>query len=488
METDKIYKKNIGFYQKQINKCRAFSAAAKAQNPDTENVINFVGCYVLGPALFMFTRFLILSAKKDNVQRIYFLARDGFLPYKAAKIIQSHYHINLDIRYLSLSRLSLNGALLFTDKDYCFDYLFLSTKGLTSLGVLKRAGLTENEAKNFFYSLKTGFDISAPLTKPQKSKLKHALYTNAGFYELVKARSRGRFDLLIQYLKQEGLMDNTPFAIADSGWAGTTQYSLKLALDKAGARPRFYGYYWGLYRYKAAFEQKYARCFYFYPCNGFFTKLYFNNNLIEAAFAAPHGTTIGYVKSGQSIQPLYSHEKLDLKLGAALEFVKSALANTNKKEFFCGNTKTELKILKSLLKRLMYRPSPTEAKKVGSLYFTDDMFENKNKLDDMFENKNTLEYMIENKNTLEDMSENKNTLEDMSENKNTLEDMLDTKNTLEDMFDTKNTLLNKGWPRANIMLGKSGQPCFFIYNCLRHVKGTFLALKDRWVFKLESKT
>ena len=89
MEADKIYKKNIGFYQKQIKKSRAFCAAAKAQNPDPENVLSFVGCYVLGPALFMFTRFLILSAQKDNLQRIYFLARDGFLPYKAAKIIQS---------------------------------------------------------------------------------------------------------------------------------------------------------------------------------------------------------------------------------------------------------------------------------------------------------------------------------------------------------------------------------------------------------------
>lgn len=433
MEADKIYKKNIGFYQKQIKKSRAFCAAAKAQNPDPENVLSFVGCYVLGPALFMFTRFLILSAQKDNLQRIYFLARDGFLPYKAAKIIQSRYHINLDIRYLSLSRLSLNGALLFADKDYCFDYLFLSTKGLTALGVLKRAGLTENEAKKIFYSLKTGFDISTPLTKPQKSRLKHALYKNAGFYELVKARSSGRFDLLIKYLKQEGLMDGIPFAIADSGWAGTTQYSLKLALDKAGESPQFYGYYWGLYRYKAAFEQRYSRCFYFYPCNGFFTKLHFNNNLIEAAFAAPHGTTAGYTDSGGIVRPLYSHENPGFKLEGALGFVKGAIANIDNKEFFCGNTQTELKILKAVLKRLMYRPSPAEALTVGGLCFNDDMIESKNN-------------------------------------------------------PGENTLLSKGWPRAEIMLGKGGRPGFFIYNFLRHVKGTFLALKDRWVFKLESKT
>lgn len=73
------------------------------KNPDS-SVINTYLVHVI-PLLFYFSRWLIKSAKSRGIKNIYFLSRDGFLPYIISRIISDN---NINIKYLKLSRAALS--------------------------------------------------------------------------------------------------------------------------------------------------------------------------------------------------------------------------------------------------------------------------------------------------------------------------------------------------------------------------------------------
>lgn len=96
-------------------------------------------------------------------------------------------------------------------------------------------------------------------------------------------------DAVKQYLKEQGLYDDTPWAIVDSGWLGTTQQSMAEILGK-----EIRGYYFGLYAIPKGIDQKTYRAWYFMPKGNIRRKIHFANSLLEAVMSAPDGTTEGY--------------------------------------------------------------------------------------------------------------------------------------------------------------------------------------------------
>lgn len=52
---------------------------------------------------------------------------------------------------------------------------------------------------------------------------------------------------LAGYLQQEGLLEEVPDAIVDSGWVGSMQMALNEVLASMGRTKPLEGYYWGLY-------------------------------------------------------------------------------------------------------------------------------------------------------------------------------------------------------------------------------------------------
>ena len=62
---------------------------------------------VLAPAMVEFVKWILRSAGERNIRRIYFLARDGWPMYRAARILGRDVEPAVDCRYFCCSRYAL---------------------------------------------------------------------------------------------------------------------------------------------------------------------------------------------------------------------------------------------------------------------------------------------------------------------------------------------------------------------------------------------
>ena len=167
------------------------------------------------------------------------------------------------------------------------------------------------------------------------------------------------------YLRQEGLLDGTSWALVDSGWMGSTQETLAQALSLLGRRGTPRGYYAGLYRAPAAGLWD---CCFFRPGRDLKRQAVFEPSLFEGVFSAPQGMTLGYRKQegrfvpvlGKPRPPLPSLEQVLLRQGEGL----------GKRPPF-GELAGEMTLAWSNLARLMTRPTREQALALSGLAFSD---------------------------------------------------------------------------------------------------------------------
>ena len=120
----------------------------------------------------------------------------------------------------------------------------------------------------------------------------------------MEVNSRKKLPSLLGYLEQEGLLDETPMALADSGWTGSMQKEINQALKILGKSGQLSGYYWGLYELPEGIKRENYHCYYFSPEKGLRKKVHFSNSLFESIFSAPHGMTTGYEKKNGRWEPV----------------------------------------------------------------------------------------------------------------------------------------------------------------------------------------
>lgn len=77
-----------------------------------------IGYYGLGPHLYAIAEWLLKSIKEENYINLNFMARDGFLPMEAFKILNHVYKINININYLRLTRQSILPLQINSKNDF----------------------------------------------------------------------------------------------------------------------------------------------------------------------------------------------------------------------------------------------------------------------------------------------------------------------------------------------------------------------------------
>ena len=68
------------------------------------------GKEVSGPIVYAFTEWVLERAVKLGIHRLWFLARDGYLPYLIARKICTSRGLRVECKYLYCSRKSLRSA------------------------------------------------------------------------------------------------------------------------------------------------------------------------------------------------------------------------------------------------------------------------------------------------------------------------------------------------------------------------------------------
>lgn len=222
----------------------ARASRLEAATADADPAWSAFGCNVAGPLLCGYVRWVLDHARSRGITRLYFVSRDGQPLYKIALAIAGPR--DPECRYLYGSRRAwLLPSVIRPDAA---SLAWAWTKGtyFSAADILRRLELDTPEVSDIL--LDYGFTaerISGFLDEDSASYLKRVVLETS-LAEHVLARAAIQRGLLLDYLRQEGLMSDTSWALVDVGWKLRPQQALHHILSFEDAAHRTRGYYLGL--------------------------------------------------------------------------------------------------------------------------------------------------------------------------------------------------------------------------------------------------
>ncbi len=261
-----------------------------------EATISGIASSLISPIITFYAMWLLQEARKRGIQRLYFVARDGYLVKKVADALIRALGLRLESRYLYGSRQAWHLPAITDFSADSLSWLFERTRTLTLRIVLGRLQTTPEEMRKNLALL--GWPSSkwdCRLDEESLRKLRVDLLGSTDFRGFVKKLIESKQETTVRYLEQEGLFDSTPWAIVDLGWHGRLQQSLeKLLATKQPAKT--FGLYFGLYSDSPALVRLETASYLDWnlrnpPPSKDIPSLVF---LMESFCTAPHGSTVGY--------------------------------------------------------------------------------------------------------------------------------------------------------------------------------------------------
>lgn len=261
-----------------IGICRYLRVVSNIHLKNNDFSIDF-----LAPIYTSFILDVLDVSKREGFSRLYFLARDGWILYHLAQILNSS---AIDVRYLAVSRKSLYLPSLEIGSYEEFSSYFGKKNVMTSKMLID------------YFKLSGIFNVTENLDNNELRKKLEKVDVKS---EILK-KSTKEFELLSLYFEQEGLkQQNVNYAFVDIGWKGSGLY----ALNKLQKRLKIHKspcFFWNTIK---AYRNDFPIMYYTHNYNYDLPKYFIN--LVEDYFSAnPELSTIGYIKNETGrIEPLF---------------------------------------------------------------------------------------------------------------------------------------------------------------------------------------
>ena len=364
-------------YIRVLSKIPALSDAAQYAGDDAkDDIFSLITARVTAPVLFCYVLFILRQAQKLGLKRIYFLARDGYILRLIANEICEKNNIDIDIRYLYCSRYSLKNALYYlcdTPEKAEESGIFGRCARQSAANTLLRAGFDQNTREAIYKDIGYSGDEEKHMDNREFEGFCAKLKQSELFLRLLKENARDKYDMILRYFEQEGLFEDVPYALADTGWLGSIQSAFEKLSEGRRAVKNVVGFYFGMFKNVSG---EHYRTFLFSGEDAHKTVPRFCNNLFECFCSAPHGMTVGYYEENGVIKPSLSPERpssaalANIQCDTAVRFAKSAAAHISEID-----EELSRKVCRELLSRLMYKPTYDEARALSAFTFCDDATE-----------------------------------------------------------------------------------------------------------------
>lgn len=330
---------------------------------------------VLAPTVFCFSLWVLQQAAKKKINKLFFLARDGYPVYVVSKYLADHYEMGIECKYFYCSRYSLRVPMYSENIEETLDHVCRGGIDVTFRKVLLRSGFTDEVIER----MKSEFDdivMDETIPYPKLQEIKTRLADSKEYLNLLIHRSKGCWENTRLYFEQEGmLLDN--IGIVDSGWTGTTQKSICDIRERCGVNRSVNGFYFGLFEVPRDCDEQDYHCCYFAPKTDFLNKVFFSNCLFEVLFHANHGTTCGYRKE-KGISPILEQYKeseyIDALTACLYAFTEKAVEQAGS-GLLSNDSRETIKILSRSLRTFMWNPTASEADYFGRFTFSDDLLD-----------------------------------------------------------------------------------------------------------------
>ena len=180
------------------------------------------------PILRDFVWWVLIEAKRRNIRKLYFLARDGYVMREVALVLCEKFNLDIECRYLYTSRAALRMPTYHLIGEEAYDLLLGYSYQVTPNSMLQRALLSDTvKAKILCEVGITEEQKDELLTRIETFELSDKIRRNALYRESVCEMSCKAYPITIEYFTQEKLFEDSTVAIVDSGWNGSMQRSLR---------------------------------------------------------------------------------------------------------------------------------------------------------------------------------------------------------------------------------------------------------------------
>lgn len=214
---------------------------AAAADPALWNVAASIG----GPALGSFALWLLLRAVELGLERIYFVARDGELLLRIARALRPCIPdaMGLELRYLYGSRQAWHLPSADLEPHRIAEWLGAGASQASPRELLARLRMEPRDIADLLI-----VDDPDVLLGEGAARFVEELLGNPTFRARVHKAAKASRAVLLGYLRQEGLLDEKPYACVELGWHGRAARSLHLVMDSAGHRGAVRHQFFSLHR------------------------------------------------------------------------------------------------------------------------------------------------------------------------------------------------------------------------------------------------
>lgn len=240
---------NIKFYNNKekdyrylaIEKFISFNMKNNFSEP-TFNYFYNAGYEILGPLLYGYCAWLYENLSKNNIKKVFFLARDGKIIKKAFDILFPTF--NTCYMYASRRALTVPTLWLYKelkDPSYLKNIYFISGR-LKMVDLIKMLGLEDIDIdpilKKYNFNLNDNITSKVISTNTQFKSFYNEVYP------LLLKNSKTEYEEMIKYLKEINFYGNV--GIVDIGWNGNMQYALENVTKFSNVNAKIKGFYTGV--------------------------------------------------------------------------------------------------------------------------------------------------------------------------------------------------------------------------------------------------
>lgn len=335
---------------------------------------------VLCPALMCHVLWILQRAKALGLNRLYFISRDGYVQFLLAKHIAATLLPDLECRYLYGSRQSWHLAGLREIDNAALEWIIGPSDGMTCGSLLKRVGLSWKECEELDPDLarKMG-SLKSPVSERIRTAVQKALRKDSLLLKTVIARAEEKRALLLDYARQEGLLDGHPVGLVEIGWSGRTRASLERALSNYSLK-NLHWFYFGINRHAHLVDPERVHYFLHGP-DVDRAEIPYLPVVLESFCLAPHGSVEGYRREDGKVLPNFRDdvEKHLDNWGRAEVFagIESYLKNLDVRIGTFRDMANLVSAARDLLTEFCTRPSAEEARLWGAIPFEHDQAANK---------------------------------------------------------------------------------------------------------------
>ncbi|KAB7693636.1 HAD family hydrolase [Plesiomonas shigelloides] len=202
----------------------------------------YLGYGMLGNMFISFAKWIYEQAVKDNVDTVYFMARDGEIVKKCYDIITKDIENAPRSKYILTSRRSVNIASVKNIED--IKNLVRVNFSPCSVTALFNNRFGFNLSSYQAVLLESGFSSLTDVVKFTKDEdIDRVFLLIERIKDDLLKHCKEERDELLQYYRSTGICNNEKGAVVDIGHNGTLQRSLSLLTDK-----KFNGYYFCTYK------------------------------------------------------------------------------------------------------------------------------------------------------------------------------------------------------------------------------------------------